>query len=74
MKNMTPERFRCAPLHCPCVHELADKRLRIVGKRDGSQNGASDGETAIIINRDLLEDVFKAWLVERSAMVADAWE
>lgn len=72
MKNLTPERFRCAPLHCPSVHELADKRLRIVGQRDGSQDGASDGETAIIINRDLLEDVFKAWLAERSAMVADA--
>lgn len=79
MKNMTPERFRCAPLHCPCVHELADKRLLIVGSVGypmACRHGISVGldETAVIINRDLLEDVFKAWLVERSAMVADAWE
>ncbi len=76
MKDMTPERLRCGPRNCPCVHELADGRLLIVGKSALGKEPVTvaDDEEAVIVSRDLLEDVFKAWLAERSATIAEAWK
>jgi len=62
MKNLTPQHLRCAPLHCPSVHELEDGRLLIVGKRTSvsaevlaTMNLAT--EEAIVIDRELLAGV-----------------
>ena len=57
MKNLTPQHLRCAPLHCPSVHELEDGRLRIVGEEDANVAGCGEGERAIIIDRELLAGV-----------------
>ena len=63
MKNLTPQHLRCAPLHCPSVHELEDGRLLIIGARSGPElahfvnERLGNGETAVIIDRALLAGV-----------------
>ena len=67
MKNLTPKAMRCAPLHCPSVGQLEDGRLLIIGARSGPElahfvnERLGNGETAIIIDPALLDDVPRGW-------------
>lgn len=62
-KDITPEHLRCPVAYCPSVHELGDGSLLIIaaaGHIDewnaclGRPIGL--GETAVIANRELLDD------------------
>src|SRR5262245_19774401 len=68
MKNLTPERMRCWPTHCPSLRRLEDGRLRIQGEfdREAGISVQRDGgnEAAVIIDAALLDTYVAEKVVE----------
>lgn len=78
-ENMTPLHLRCGFGSCPSIHRLKDGSLLIVGtyashcdgqasdlrEQLGMANKIASHETAIVITRDFLEDLFQQWADER---------
>lgn len=74
IKNLTPKAMRCAPLHCPSVHQFEDGRLLIVGEyvptnevREMGANPDPETEGGVIISPALLDDVPRGWRTIDSA-------
>ncbi len=66
MKEITPDRYRCGfTAECPAAFQLEDGRILLIGKKVDSPTlneisgriGAD--EYAVVVERGLLENVFK---------------
>lgn len=72
MRNLTPQHLRCAPLHCPSIHQMDSGEYLIVG-RSATMAAAceripvGEGEHAVIVSGELVGNVPRTWMAMDSA-------
>lgn len=76
-RNLTPLHLRCAPLHCPSIHQMDSGEYLIVGK-SATMAAACDripvgeGEHAVIVSGELVAGVARSGVATEAEIEAGA--